>query len=58
MKSGPVAEKLQLKDVDFGVAFDKECHQYTFGKGKCPDSYSIRKIGKYMRLAESLLFSP
>jgi hypothetical protein len=33
MKSGPVTEKLQLKDVDFGVIFDKECHEISYGKG-------------------------
>jgi hypothetical protein len=34
MKAGPVVEKLQLKDVDFGVAFDQECHAYAYGKGE------------------------
>jgi hypothetical protein len=30
----PVTEKLPLKDVDFGVIFDKECHEISYGKGK------------------------
>jgi hypothetical protein len=34
MTSGPVTEKLPLKDVDFGVIFEKECHEISYGKGK------------------------
>lgn len=34
MTSGPVAEKLQMKDVDFGAVFVKECHLFSYGKGE------------------------
>ncbi len=57
MKPGHVAEKLHLKDVDFIVS-GKERRQYTFGKVKGSDNYSIPKIRKFMQLAEPLLFSP
>jgi hypothetical protein len=33
MTTGPVTEKLPLKDVDFGVAFEKECMAFSYGKG-------------------------
>jgi hypothetical protein len=34
MTSGPLTEKLPLRDVDFGVAFEKECAAFSYGKGK------------------------
>jgi hypothetical protein len=40
MRSGPLVEKLPLKEVDFGVAFDHECHQYAYGKGNSTVTYN------------------